>query len=586
LKFLGEGTKDKSDKNSEENRVKKTEQNLQEIAGPGPVSPEEVPEITVESYLKAGYSLLYIRTEEDHRAVGMVKSSIESIESMYGTVTFGEWRSTTGLLLAPAGQLEIPANARAQSGTEDIVSALRYVQSQRDPHVVIYHNLRQFIPTPGVIQQLKDAAFHARLVGSHIVIVGASLEPPPELQNLMTVYDMELPSQEKFMSIFRTLAGAYQKSLKKKVTNRDIELCASSAVGMTELQGENAIALSIAMRHELSPTIIQLEKEQAIKRNDVLEFVHVKETMDHLGGFKALKEWVAKRQDAFTPEAKEYGLKYPKGILMVGTPGCGKSLSARCISHYLKIPLLKFDIGKVFRSLMGTSEGAVRSALKTAEAVAPVVLWIEEIEKSMAGSQSSGSTDSGTTARVMSTILTWMQENKKPVFLVATANNVTSLPPELLRKGRFSEIWGVIEPTAEEREEIWKIHIGLVRPDRVGEFNIKKLVDASDTYTGAEIEGVVEEAMFDAWSDGRREMTTEDLLRSVNAVVPQSKMSKENIDAIREWMTKRARFVSGWNPFQGITKDAEGATSPTWRKIHTANEPTPAPSTSDGESIN
>lgn len=580
MKFLGAGTQDKQNKENGENKVKKTDKNLQEIVSVGPVSPEEVPKITVDSYLKAGYSLIYIRTDEDHRAVSMVKSAIESIESMYGTVTFGEWRSTTGLVLAPAGLLEIPSNARPQSGTEDIVSALRYIQSQKDPHVIIYHNLRQFIPTPGVIQQLKDASFYARLVGSHIIVIGASLEPPPELQNLMTVYDMELPSQEKFASTFRTLASAYQKSLKTKITSRDIEMCSAAAVGMTELQGENAIALSIAMKHELSPTIIQLEKEQAIKRNDVLEFVHVKESMAYLGGFKSLKDWVAKRRDAFTPEAREYGLRFPKGILLVGTPGCGKSLSARCISHYLGIPLLKFDMGKVFRSLVGSSENAARTALRTAEAVAPVVLWIEEIEKSMAGTQSSGNSDSGTTARVMSTILTWMQENKKPVFIVATANNVTSLPPELLRKGRFSEIWGVIEPNDEEREEIWKIHIGLVRPDRVGEFDIKRLVASSSGYTGAEIEGIVEEAMFDAWSDGRREMTTDDLLKSIQQVVPQSKMSKENVDAIREWMTKRARFVSGYNPHTDV-KD-EGPTSPTWRKIHTANEPASMPKITDG----
>lgn len=573
MDFLKGGSK-KAKSGEDKKNSEKNQKSLQEITGPSPVAPEEMPEITVESYLKAGYSMIYIRTDEDHRAVQVIKSSIESIDVMYNTVVYGEWRNTTGLLLAPAGTMKIPDNARPQSGTEDIVQAIRYVQQQKDPHVLIYHNLRQFIPTPGVIQQLKDSAFHARLAGSHLILIGADLDPPPELQNLMTVYDLDLPNADKFNQLFRSLAGAYQQSLKKAVTDRDIEMCSAAAVGMTELQGENAIALSIAMKKELSPAIIQLEKEQAIKRNDVLDFVHVKESMDHLGGFSALKEWVAKRADSFTPEAREYGLRFPKGILLVGVPGCGKSLSARCISHYLGLPLLKFDMGRVFRSLVGSSESAVRSALKTAEAVSPVILWIEEIEKSMAGSQSSGSSDSGTTARVMSTILTWMQENKKPVFITATANNVTSLPPELLRKGRFSEIWGVVEPDDNERDEIWRIHIGLVRPKRIAELHSTKLVDASKEFTGAEIEGIVEEAMFDAWSDGHRELKNEDLLRACEMIVPQSRMSKENIDSIRDWMNKRARYVSGLNPFTSMPEGAASAeTSNVWRKIKTANEP-------------
>lgn len=532
-------------------------------------APEKIPEITLEYYLKAGYSLIYIRTDEDHRAVEMVKAAITSIDAMYGVVHYGEWKSTTGLMMAPGGQLEIPD--KTVQTADDPVASLLYLQTNEQQMVICFHNLRQFLSLAPVVQQLKDAAVSARLIGSHIILIGAELDPPPELQSLITVYDLGLPSKEKFSTEFKALAAAYSQSLKEPATPRVIEIAASSAVGMTQLQGENAIALSIAMQQKLSPHIIQLEKEQAIKRNDVLEFVHSLDTMDELAGFGELKSWVDKRKDAYTPEAQEYGLRFPKGILLVGVPGCGKSLAAKCIAHYLEVPLLKFDVGKVFRSLVGASEQAVRTALKTAEAVSPVVLWLEEMEKSMAGSQSSGSTDSGTTARVMSTILTWMQENRKPVFLVATANNVEALPPELLRKGRFSEIWGVIEPNEEERKDCWQIHIRKVRPDRVDEFDYVELVKISDKYTGAEIEGIVEEAMFDAFKDNRREMVMEDLVAATGAVIPQAVMCRERIDTIRDWMGQKARYVSGINPH---TKILESKSDKVFRSIRTDVEKT------------
>lgn len=571
MKFL-----DKTDGNDkaveDKSSGEKSLDNLHNIVGDKPAVPDGIPEITIEDYLKAGYSLIYIRTEEDHRAISIVKKAVESIDNMYGQVTFAEWRSTTGLLVAPTGQLDIPENASSKG--DDPAAALKYVQNKsNEPHVVCMHNMRTFLQIAPVIQQLKDTAFAARLVGSHIILIGASIDIPPELQNLMTVYDLDLPSQEMFVSEFKILANAYKSSLKEKATTKVLKVCAASAVGMTLLQGENAIALGIAKRQRLDPGIIQIEKEQAIKRSDVLEFVHDSRGMDHLGGFKAYKLWIDKRKDSFGPEAEQYGLKFPKGVLVVGIPGTGKSLAAKVTANYFGVPLLKLDMGRVFKSLVGSSEASVRSALKTAEAVAPAVLWIEEIEKSMAGSQSSGSTDSGTTARVMSTILTWMQENTKPIFLTCTANNVESLPPELLRKGRFSEIWGAVEPQEDEREEIWNIHLGLVRKDRLeaGEFDVPALIQATGGYTGAEIEGIVEEAMFDAWSDKRREMTTDDLLAAIKSVIPQSVMCSERIDVIRSWMKSKARFVSAFDPHV----IAETKTDRTFRKIreHTASVP-------------
>ncbi len=522
--------------------------------------------IPFSSYMKAGYSLIHIRTEEDNRAIDMVKAVLTEESSYRNKVIYGEWRSTTGLLLAPERSIEIPASAT--SVAEGLADAIMYVGKAKKPHVVAYHNVRQFMTNFQILQSMKDAVYQAKTVGSHMILIGPGMDFPPEIQSMVTIYDLDLPNAAKFKDNFRCFVNAYQSMLTDQPSDRQLDIASKSAVGMTEMQGENAISLSIVMKKSVSPSVIQAEKEQSIKRSDVLEFVHARETINELGGFAQLKDWVRKRKDTFTPEATEFGLKFPKGILLVGIPGSGKSLAARCVAHYLELPLLKFDMGKVFKSLVGSSEQTIRAALKTAEAVAPVVLWIEEIEKSMAGSQSSGQSDSGTTARVMSTILTWMQENRKPIFLIATANNVEALPPELLRKGRFSEIWGVQEPNDLERHEIWGIHIGRVRADRKDKFDYSEIVKASEGYTGAEIEAIVEEAMFDAWDDGKREMTTDDILKAIKKFVPQTITCKEKIDVIKSWMSQRVRFVSASTP----ASIESTPTTDTWRKLRESAE--------------
>ena len=386
---------------------------------------------------------------------------------------------------------------------------------------------------------------------------------------MITVYDLALPNKQFFEQSFSKLANRYKNMVKESITSASISALAASAVGMTALQGENALALTISARRSLDPEVIQLEKEQAIKRNEVLEFVHNRETVEDLGGWYQYKSWLDKRRIAFSPEAIAYGLKFPKGVLIAGVPGCGKSLAARVTSNYLGLPLVKFDVGKVFQSLVGQSEATIRAMAKTAEAVAPVVLWIEEIEKSAAGSQSSGSSDSGTTARVMATLLTWMQETTKPIFFFATCNNVDTMPPELYRKGRFSEIWGVAEPDREERKDIWEIKLRGVRPQcYTTAYDYEKLVDASPMYTGAEIESAVEDAMFAAFDDGR-EFDTEDLVTAISEMKGQHITAKVAIDRTREWMKEKVRMVSessllsadqktvdeGWNDLREIRSE-------------------------------
>lgn len=529
--------------------------------------------ITLDAYFRASYPLLWIRTEEDQRALELIRSNLKKLAKTSSKIVWAEFKHTTGLLVNETpGALEL--DSKPKKITDSPVAALQYIHSavkdkDDSPMVVIMHNMNPAMKIPQFVQQLKDTAYYSRLLGCHIILVGAVLDTPMELRSMITVYDLSLPNKSFFEQSFSKLANRYKSMVSDPITPESISALASSAVGMTALQGENALALTISARRSLDPEVIQLEKEQAIKRNEVLEFIHNRESIHDLGGWYEYKGWLEQRQIALSPEAIAYGLKFPKGVLIAGVPGCGKSLAARVTSSFLGLPLVKFDVGRVFQSLVGQSEATIRAMAKTAEAVAPVVLWIEEIEKSAAGSQSSGAGDSGTTARVMATLLTWMQETTKPIFFFATCNNVDTMPPELYRKGRFTEIWGVAEPDREERKDIWEIKLKRVRPHCYHTaYDYQALVDASAMYTGAEIEVAVENAMFTAFDDGR-EFDTEDLVLAITQMKGQHITAKKSIDRTREWMKEKVRMVAnaslmsadeksvadGWNDLREIRSE-------------------------------
>ncbi len=497
----------------------------------------------VEHYLKACVPLIYVRTTENGRAVRHVTDAME--KANLNDCWIGEWSVNKGLFI----------NGEYKADIETMSAALTYLTSATEAGALILHNVRQFISNFMSIQDLVDAAMLCRLRGSYIILVGTDTEFPPELRDLVTIYDFPLPDKEFFIHIFSSMVDRYRSSMKlpkgKKEEILLIEKASDSALGMTQVQGENALALSFVKTRTIDLEVIYAEKEQAIKQSEVLELVQTSESSDTLGGFDLFKPWLLKRKNAFGIEAREYGLRPPRGLLLAGVPGCGKSLCVKTIASTFEVPLIRFDIGKVFRSLQGQSESFVRQALRVAEAVAPCCLWIDEMEKSMAGAESSGRTDSGTTARIMQTVLTWMQEKTSPVYVAATVNKVDAIPPELMRKGRFDEIFGVDLPTAPEREEIFKIHI-LKRGRKHGDYGLGALADKSNMFTGAEIEASIDDAMATAFSDNIREFTTKDILDSIKDTVPQSESQREKITNIRDWIANRTRLVSSgivpkWN---------------------------------------
>ena len=320
-----------------------------------------------------------------------------------------------------------------------------------------------------------------------------------------------------------------------------------AASGLTTIKAENAFALSVVQSKTIDPVIVAKEKAQAVKKNGLLELIETKETLNSIGGLDVLKEWLIKRKHAFSQRAIEYGLPTPKGLLILGIAGTGKSLAAKATAQVFGVPLLKLDAGRIFAGLVGQSESNLRSVIQTAEAIAPCCLWIDEVEKGFAGSKSSGQTDGGTSSRVFGSFI-WMQEKSSPVFVVATANDVSQLPPEMLRKGRFDELFFVDLPNQQEREAIWEIQIGKHGRDPK-DFDVVQLGRVTDGLTGSEIESVFIEALYLAFDSGseageEKEPTDLDIARVLTEFVPLSKLMAEQIGGLRNWAKGRARLAT------------------------------------------
>jgi SpoVK/Ycf46/Vps4 family AAA+-type ATPase len=314
-----------------------------------------------------------------------------------------------------------------------------------------------------------------------------------------------------------------------------------AAQGLTCTEAENVFAKSLVMSRTLDLDLILAEKQYLLRKSRALEYYHAPANFRKVGGMEELKEWLRKRGAAFTDAARSFGLPEPRGLLLLGVQGCGKSLMAKAVASQWKLPLLRLDMGRIFGEMVGASELNMRQALKVAESVAPALLWLDEIEKGLAGAASSGRSDAGTTARVFGTFLTWMQEKKAPVFVVATSNDVRQLSPELLRKGRFDEIFFVDLPNYKERTEIWMIHLHK-RGRQMRRFDIERLAHETVGFSGAEIEQMIISALYDAF-DEQRDIEMLDLIRVISQTVPLSKTMHQEINALRNWAKEHARFA-------------------------------------------
>ncbi|MEN9220928.1 MAG: AAA family ATPase, partial [Thermostichus sp. BF3_bins_97] len=321
------------------------------------------------------------------------------------------------------------------------------------------------------------------------------------------------------------------------------EKLVKAALGLTQDEAEKVYRKAVVMHGRLSEAEVEIvlsEKKQLIRRNGILEFIEEDETIEAVGGLEELKRWLSQRSGAFTERARAYGLPQPKGMLILGVPGCGKSLIAKTTSRLWGLPLLRLDMGRVYDgSTVGKSEANLRSALRTAESLAPAILFIDELDKAFAGSAGSSDSDGGTSSRIFGSFLTWMQEKRSPVFVMATANRVDRLPGEFLRKGRFDEIFFVDLPNITERMEILEIHLKKRRRD-ISRFDLRQLAMACEGFSGAEIEQVLIAAMYESFAQNR-EFTQLDILAATKATQPLSRTMMEQVVALREWAQQRAR---------------------------------------------
>jgi SpoVK/Ycf46/Vps4 family AAA+-type ATPase len=486
----------------------------------------------IEYLIRARYSLIYIVSSEESRI-----ENILSIISQKRNKSLFFWSITRGM--------EGENNFHKEELREPL-SALDFINDFDVNGFFVLRDFHPFLDDPVVIRRLRDLnkSLKSQAKNKNIIILSPLLKIPAELEKEISIIEYALPGREELNRIVERVMQLVDKpeSLDVFSDENKREKILEAALGLTTEEAENVFARSIVQTGQFDIGIVLSEKEQIIKKSGVLEFYKTEEEIEDVGGLENIKIWIQKRTKSFSLEARNFSLPQPKGILLIGIPGCGKSLTAKAISNLWNLPLLKFDVGRVFSSLVGSSEENVRKAIATAEAIAPSILWLDELEKGFAGMQSSGASDAGTSARVFGTFITWLQEKTSPVFVVATANNVSVLPPEMLRKGRFDEIFYVDLPNTEERESIFKIHIKK-RKRNPENFNLAKLAEKSAGYSGAEIEQIIISALYDAFDSGE-DLTEERLLHSLSETIPLSQTMGEEITRIRNWAKTRARKAS------------------------------------------
>jgi SpoVK/Ycf46/Vps4 family AAA+-type ATPase len=404
--------------------------------------------------------------------------------------------------------------------------------------LLVLRDFHRYCEDAGVCRRLRNLAASLRQAPRTLVITAPDWSIPRELEDSITLLDLPLPAAEEIRRLLSTIANASGQPLAPGVCEQLTAACH----GLSEQRVRQLAARALARRGQLGEADLAEvleEKRQAIAKSELLEYCPSEATPADIGGLEALKHWLEQRHMAFSEEAMRYGLPLPRGVLLVGPQGTGKSLTAKAIAHSWSMPLLRLDVGRLFAGLVGASEARTRDMIQRAEAMAPCVLWIDEIDKGFGGDARS---DGGTSQRVLGTVLTWMAEKTSAVFVVATANGVDKLPAELLRKGRFDEIFLLDLPSAEERRAILDLQLRRRRPDH--SIPLEVLVDRTAGFSGAELEQTVIEAMHLAFAE-HREFGEADLIAAASQVVPLSRTAREQLEALQIWASSgRARPAS------------------------------------------
>ena len=487
-------------------------------------------------YVNAGFPVLWIHSHEEERVEREIAALAPALKRSVWkwTVTRG-WESDRGVkrdVTVPAAALMEISNAPIP---EDTILVLK------DFHVFTEHAV--------VLRLLRDLIPVCKGRAQVIVFLSPVLKVPPEWEKEVTVVPFDLPTKKELGLVLDGVVDSV--GAKKAKLDGDREALLDAALGLSTMEAENAFSLALVARHRSDGTAVktvQSEKAGTIRRSGFLEYVEPVGGLEEVGGLRTLKKWLRKRGKAFTAKAEAFGLKAPKGVLVGGVPGCGKSLTAKCVGAAWGLPIFRLDLGKLFGGIVGESERNVREVIRLIEAVSPCILWIDEVEKGLAGAGSSGNTDSGVTARVFGTLLTWLSEKTSKVFVFATANKVENIPPEWLRKGRFDEIFSVDLPTLSERVEIFEICLKRVKRSPEA-FDLRRLAIEAESFSGAEIEEAVNSGLFEAFDENEDgQLTDEHVVRAMKATRSLAKTAPKQIEAIRAWARDNATPASGEIP--------------------------------------
>ena len=488
----------------------------------------------LEILVKAQYPLIYLVTSEEERAEEAI-SKIAQLNTQHRRVFV--WTVTHGMI-----ELGQPRQT-SQHNTVSPEAAIEWVVRQREAGIYIFKDLHPFITSAPVNRWLRDAIASFKGTEKIIILMSPLQEVPIELEKDVVVLDFPLPDMGELDTVLSQHLG---KNQNRRTTTEVREKLLKAALGLTKDEAEKVYRKAHVKANKFTEDEVEIvlsEKKQLIRRNGILEYIEEDETINAVGGLEELKRWLKQRSNAFTERARGYGLPQPKGMLILGVPGCGKSLIAKTTSRLWSLPLLRLDMGRVYDgSMVGRSEANLRNALKTAESISPAILFIDELDKAFAGGTGSADSDGGTSSRIFGSFLTWMQEKTSPVFVMATANRIERLPGEFLRKGRFDEIFFVDLPNSEERQDIFNIHLTKRRSD-ISRFDLEQLAKVSDGFSGAEIEQALIAAMYEAFAQDR-EFTQLDIIAAIKATLPLSRTMTEQVTALRDWARQRARPAS------------------------------------------
>lgn len=480
--------------------------------------------------LKARYPIIYINSIEEDRVEYIVRKHIKTTlnRSIYS------WDFIDGYINNPN---------KEGFGKRNPLQALELIErlTCETPAIFLLKDFNLFFTDIAISRKLKNISRILKLQPKTIIIVGNNLSVPKELQDLITIIQFQLPSEEEINHELKRLI----KVLNIKIDHNLFENLSRACNGLSLERIRRVLSKIIVTYKNISQDSITLllnEKKQIISQTEILEYWTVNETIASIGGITNVKQWLEKRKTSFSIQAANYGLPTPRGLLLIGIQGTGKSLTAKAIATEWQLPLLKLDVGKLFGGIVGESESRLRQMIDLAQTIAPCILWIDEIDKAFSNNENNG--DSGITNRLLGTFISWLSEKTDPVFVVATANNINLLPIEVIRKGRFDEIFFLDLPKLNEREQIFKIHIQEFRPNSWKRFNYQKLARLSDSFSGAEIRQSIIEAMYQGFYE-QREFTTQDICLALNEIVPLAHLENNQTSKLQSWATSgRIRLAS------------------------------------------